>query len=136
MSRGGVRVQPQREGSEHTHRIVECGWLRVDFEAYEVTVGDEPVRLYLREFQILSLLVANPNRVFRREEILAAIWGEERAVEPRTIDVHIRRLRQHLGGRRGAGSAITTVRGVGYKLDPRRCTNPTQGPCTNRGAGK
>ncbi|MCX8071721.1 MAG: winged helix-turn-helix domain-containing protein [Candidatus Binatia bacterium] len=101
--------------------VLQCGDIRLDLDAYEVSVAGEPVQLYLRELEILELLLRNPNRVLRREEIIAAVWGSPNAVEERTIDVHIRRLRQHLGGKRGAGEAIVTVRGVGYKLDARRC---------------
>jgi two-component system response regulator RegX3 len=112
----GVQVMPNRE-----RELLQCGAICADLDAYEVTVDGQPVQVYLREFEILVLLLRHPNRVWRREEIIAAIWGAADAVEPRTIDVHIRRLRTHLGGRKGAGSAIVTVRGVGYKLDARRC---------------
>lgn len=114
-----VQAMPKRD-----REVLECGAIRADLDAYEVTVNGEPVQLYLREFEILALLLRNPNRVLRREQIIAAIWGNADAVEPRTIDVHIRRLRLHLGGRKGAGGAIVTVRGVGYKLDGRRCGAP------------
>lgn len=112
-------LHPTRE--ERKRRVLECGWIRADLDAYEVTVKGQPVQVYLREFEILVFLLQNANRVLRREEIIAAIWGAEDAVEQRTVDVHIRRLREHLGGRKGAGGAIVTVRGVGYKLDGRRC---------------
>ncbi len=125
--RGQLRPgQPRR-------RVLECGWLRVDLDGYEVTVEGQPVRVFLREFEILSFFLRHPNRVFRREELIAAIWGDDAAVEPRTIDVHIRRLRQHLGGARGAGAAIVTVRGVGYKLDPRRCGEKERSPLARMG---
>ncbi|GBD25477.1 Sensory transduction protein regX3 [bacterium HR30] len=121
MRRSWVEGWGLEQMPEKKRRVLECGWICADLDAYEITVKGEPVRVYLREFEILVLLLRNPNRVLRREEIIAAIWGDEGAVEERTIDVHIRRLREHLGGRKGAGAAIVTVRGVGYKLDTRRC---------------
>ncbi len=101
-------------------RVLDFGPIKIDLDAYEVEVCGEPVGLYLREFQILALLCQEPRRVWTREEIVRAIWGEESAVDVRTVDVHIRRLRQHMGGLRRAGAAVVTVRGVGYKFDPRK----------------
>ena len=121
MRRPWVEGWSLQQPPTRKRRVLECGWIRADLDAYEVTVRGEAVRVFLKEFEILVLLLRNPNRVFRREEMIAAIWGEEAAVEPRTIDVHIRRLREHLGLGQGTGSPIVTVRGVGYKLDPRRC---------------
>ncbi len=100
-------------------KVLDFGELKIDLDAYEVELRGEPVRLYLRELQILALLARWPRKVWSREDIVRAIWGEDAAVDVRTVDVHIRRLRLHLGGERGAGRSIVTVRGVGYKFDPR-----------------
>lgn len=98
----------------------DFGPLRVDLDAYEVAFAGRTFTLFLREFQILEVMTSAPLKVWRREEIVQAVWGEPEAVDERTVDVHIRRLRGHLGGRSGAGACIVTVRGVGYKFDPRR----------------
>lgn len=101
------------------HRVYEKGWLRIDFDAYEVWVNGIRASLFLREFEILRLFVQAPNRVFTRQQILDLVWGERKSVDPRTVDVHIRRLRKHLGDDSVRGEAIVTVRGVGYKFDAR-----------------
>lgn len=101
------------------HEVYEKGWLRIDFDAYEVWVSNRPVSLFLREFEILRLFVQAPNRVFTRQQILDVIWEGRKNVDQRTVDVHIRRLRKHLGLDRRCREAILTVRGVGYKFDDR-----------------
>jgi DNA-binding response OmpR family regulator len=75
--------------------------------------------LFLREFEILRLFVQAPNRVFTRQQILDVIWNGRKDVDPRTVDVHIRRLRKHLGAEQLSGGPILTIRGVGYKFDDR-----------------
>jgi DNA-binding response OmpR family regulator len=81
---------------------------------HEVTVNGRRVELTPAEFKILRLLAANPGRVFSRDQILDELWGGEKVVVDRTIDVHIRNLREKLGG---AAALIKNVRGVGYKLE-------------------
>lgn len=105
----------------------DFGPLRVDLDAYEVEFGGRTFTLFLREFQILELMIRAPLKVWRREEIVQAVWGDPEAVDERTVDVHIRRLREHLGGRTGAGACIVTVRGVGYKFDPRKLSRGAKG---------
>lgn len=95
----------------------ERGWLRVDFDAYEVRVEGRRTTVHLREFEILRTLLGAPNRVFTREELIAAVWQGHRGVKRRTIDVHLRRLRFHLGDGIGRPPVLCTVRGVGYKFD-------------------
>jgi two-component system phosphate regulon response regulator PhoB/two-component system alkaline phosphatase synthesis response regulator PhoP len=89
--------------------------LVIDTERFEVTVGGLPVALTAVEFRILHLLAANSGRVFSRQRILDHLWGNEKAVLDRTVDVHIKNLRDKLGV---AGGVIKNVRGVGYKLLP------------------
>lgn len=99
--------------------VYERGWLHVDFDRYEVTVAGRPVMLSRKEFELLRFFLAYPNRVFDRLQILDAVWGEDTHVEVRTVDVHIRRLRQLLEEDDHHPQLLVTVRGVGYKLDER-----------------
>jgi DNA-binding response OmpR family regulator len=87
--------------------------LVVDFEAVSVHVDDEPVRVTRREFELLRYLIANRNRVLSREQLLARVWGYEREVETRSVDVHVGRLRKKL---RAAGRQIETLIGLGYRF--------------------
>jgi two-component system alkaline phosphatase synthesis response regulator PhoP len=86
--------------------------IRVDKERYLVLKGDEELTLPRKEFELLSLLISQQGRVFTREAILAAVWGNDVIVGDRTIDVHIRKLREKLGD-----DCIRTVKGVGYKFE-------------------
>jgi two-component system phosphate regulon response regulator PhoB/two-component system alkaline phosphatase synthesis response regulator PhoP len=90
------------------------GRLEIDREKYEVRVDGQSLDLSLTEFKILDLLTSRPGRVFEREQILSHLWGQEKVVIPRTVDVHVRHLREKLGPLAGA---IQSVRGVGYKFE-------------------
>jgi phosphate regulon transcriptional regulator PhoB len=91
--------------------------LRIDFSTYEVFVRGKPVKLTLKEFELLGFLVQNPNRVLNRDQLLDRVWGGETFVTPRTVDVHIRRLRKAVEKDDRKPKWILTVRGVGYKFD-------------------
>ena len=93
------------------------GPLRIDFATYEVLIADETVRVTLKEFDLLRFLVQNPNRVLTRDQLLDRVWGGETFVTPRTVDVHIRRLRKAVEKNDRKPKWILTVRGVGYKFD-------------------
>lgn len=102
-----------RRSQKVEKRIYEIGTLSLDLEKHEVRVEGQPVALTLKEFEMLRKLVQHPNTVFTREQFLEEIWGYEVDVETRTVDVHVRTLRQKLGV---AGDVVETVRGVGYRL--------------------
>jgi DNA-binding response OmpR family regulator len=87
--------------------------LVADFEAVSVTVDGEPVRLTRREFELLRYLVENRNRVLTRDRLLERVWGYDRLVETRSVDVHVGRLRAKLGT---VGRQIETVVGLGYRF--------------------
>lgn len=91
---------------------LETGQLLIDREKYTVLYNDQEITLAKKEFELLSLLASKPGKVFLRNEILSRIWGTEVIVGDRTIDVHIRKIRQKLNL-----DCITTVKGVGYKFD-------------------
>ena len=88
------------------------GPLEINFEKFLVFVNGDEVQLARKEFELLALLASKPGKVFKRIEILSKVWGEEVIVGDRTIDVHIRKLREKIGG-----EFIGTLKGVGYKLD-------------------
>jgi two-component system, OmpR family, alkaline phosphatase synthesis response regulator PhoP len=92
--------------------IITAGNISIDAQKYIVNVNGEPVTLAKKEFELLYLLAAKPGRVFLRNEILEQVWGNEVIVGDRTIDVHIRKIRQKLGV-----NCISTIKGVGYKFD-------------------
>lgn len=95
------------------------GGLWIDFDTYEVRVRGQRVELSLREFELIRFFVTHPNRVYNRGQLLDLVWGSETHVEPRTVDVHIRRLRKHVEADDSSPSRIVTVRGVGYMFDDR-----------------
>jgi len=87
--------------------------LNADFEAVSVSVNGKAVRLTRREFELLRYLVQNKNRVVSRDRLLERVWGYDRLIETRSVDVHVGRLRQKLGV---AGSQIETAVGLGYRF--------------------
>jgi len=94
-----------------TSNIVTIGDLIINREEYKIIKNDEEIILPRKEFELLSLLTSKPGKVFTREEILDKVWGNEVVVGGRTIDVHIRKLREKIGD-----DSFTTVKGVGYKF--------------------
>jgi len=100
------------------HEVFERGRLRMDFDTYEVFIARQPASLSLREFELLKFFVRHPHRVYERLQLLDLVWGRELHVEPRTVDVHVRRLRKHIERDDAAPELILTVRGVGYKWNP------------------
>lgn len=90
----------------------EFGELKIDRERFLVMKGENEVMLPKKEFELLALLASKPGKVFSRDEILDKVWGGEVVVGDRTIDVHIRKLREKLGE-----NYIKTVKGVGYKFE-------------------
>ncbi|HWP67632.1 MAG TPA: response regulator [Candidatus Limnocylindria bacterium] len=98
--------------------VYERGRLRIDFDRYEVVLDDRPLALSLREFELLKFFVKNPHKVYDRLQLLDCVWGQEVHVEPRTVDVHVRRLRRQIERNDAVPELILTVRGVGYKFNP------------------
>lgn len=90
----------------------KVGDIAINRDKYQVTKGGKEVPMPKKEFELLALLISKPGRVFTRDVILNKIWGNDVVVGDRTIDVHIRKLREKLGN-----ETIKTVKGVGYKID-------------------
>ncbi|KFD39146.1 PhoP family transcriptional regulator [Schleiferia thermophila str. Yellowstone] len=102
----------RRSKEENNNKVMEFGDLKIDLEKYEVIKGCDKIVLPKKEFELLSLLASKPSKVFTREEILDLVWGSDVVVGGRTIDVHIRKIREKLGD-----EIISTIKGVGYKFD-------------------
>ena len=91
--------------------LITIGDLTIDRTSYTIKVNDKEINLPKKEFELLYFLAQNPNKVFSREELLQNIWGSDVYVLARTVDVHIRKVREKIGE-----EYITTVKGVGYKF--------------------
>jgi two-component system, OmpR family, alkaline phosphatase synthesis response regulator PhoP len=111
-SRIKALLRRSRTINEVAGEILEYGTLKIDKEKVMVTSGEVEIALPKKEFELLSLLSSKPGKVFTRESILEKIWGDEVIVGDRTIDVHIRKLREKLGE-----DYIKTVKGIGYKFE-------------------
>jgi two-component system alkaline phosphatase synthesis response regulator PhoP len=96
---------------EKQENIVKIGHLTIDRDEYKILLKGEEIILPRKEFELLSLLTSKPGKVFKREDILDKVWGNEVVVGGRTIDVHIRKLREKIGD-----DSFKTVKGVGYKF--------------------
>ncbi|SFS35493.1 two-component system, OmpR family, alkaline phosphatase synthesis response regulator PhoP [Zhouia amylolytica] len=100
-----------KEGGESADKVVKVGDITIDRDEYKIIQNGEEIILPRKEFELLSLLASRPGKVFKREEILDKVWGNEVVVGGRTIDVHIRKLREKIGD-----DHFKTVKGVGYKF--------------------
>jgi DNA-binding response OmpR family regulator len=95
---------------------IECGELTIDFDRRMVTLGTEEVKVTYVEFEILGALARSPGRVLTRETLLEHVWGDSDYRDPRTVDVHIRHLREKLEQDAKEPEYLFTVRGVGYRF--------------------
>jgi two-component system alkaline phosphatase synthesis response regulator PhoP len=108
-----------RPGDDAAGQPVRAGDLEIDRQRFEVKMKGRLVELTRKEFDLLSALVRSPGRVFGREELLDLVWGQDGFVEPRTVDVHVARLRAKFIAARAPEPGIETVRGVGYRFRER-----------------
>ncbi|SMO66917.1 response regulator transcription factor [Propioniciclava tarda] len=97
--------------------LIEASGVRMDVERHEVWVDGQPVRLALKEFELLEMLLRNAGRVLTRVQLIDRIWGADYVGDTKTLDVHIKRLRAKIERDPGNPVRLTTVRGLGYKLD-------------------
>jgi len=112
ISRVKALLRRVGENKEEKSGILELGDLQIDKERYLLYYKNQELQAPKKEFELLSLLASKPGKVFTRDEIMKTVWGDEVIVGDRTIDVHIRKLREKLDDR-----FIKTVKGVGYKFD-------------------
>nr|WP_262921601.1 response regulator transcription factor [Pontibacter ruber] len=104
-----ARRDSQQEAEE---KIIDIGGLRIDRTSFAVYKGEDKITLPKKEFELLAFLAATPNKVFSREELLNNVWGSDVYVIARTVDVHIRKVREKIGE-----DNIKTIKGVGYKFN-------------------
>jgi len=98
------------------HEVVEAQGLRLDARTQEVVARGEPIELSTLEFKLLHFLASHPRRIYSREQLLDEVWGRDRFVTPRTVDVHVRRLREKIEEQADKPRYIQTVRGSGYRF--------------------
>ncbi len=97
---------------DYEQTILTVGDLIIDRSSYSISIGEKKLILPKKEFDLLFLLATKPGKVFTREKILSEVWGDDVYVVDRTIDVHIRKIREKIGEK-----LISTIKGVGYKLE-------------------
>jgi two-component system, OmpR family, alkaline phosphatase synthesis response regulator PhoP len=113
VSRVKALLRRFKEDYDHTQgKVIELDEFSIDREKYVVIKDGHELHFPRKEFELLNLLVSKPDRVFTREEILSGIWGDDVIVGDRTIDVHVRKIREKLGTQ-----SIRTIKGVGYKYE-------------------
>ena len=108
-----IKAILRRGQSERAEENMTRGSITIDAARHRVLVAGKPVILTAVEFKLLSMLMQRPGRVQTRDRLLNEVWGYESAIDTRTVDTHVRRLREKLGK---AASAVETVRGFGYRL--------------------
>ena len=108
-----IRAVLRRRAPEQASDVVTIGELQLDGATHRVTYQDQALRLGPTEFKLLNYLMHHPERVHSRSQLLDRVWGDHVFIEERTVDVHVKRLREALGG---AGTMVETVRGVGYRI--------------------
>jgi phosphate regulon transcriptional regulator PhoB len=109
-------VLRRRDRAESPPEVIEVGDVCLDASTREIRVRGKPVKLSALEFRLLHFLLSQPRRVFSRDRLLDEVWGSDRFVTPRTVDVHIRRLREKIEMEPDKPQYIETVRGSGYRF--------------------
>jgi two-component system phosphate regulon response regulator PhoB len=112
-----IKAVLRRRSPENAGDALKVGIVHLDPVRYRVSIQDQEIALGPTEFKLLQFFLANPDRVFTRDQVLDRVWGDHRFLELRTVDVYIRRLRAALRNR-GVDGLIETVRGVGYRCAP------------------
>jgi two-component system, OmpR family, response regulator RegX3 len=110
-------LRRQAEPDDLLPATLEAGRVRMDVERHVVTVDGEPVALPLKEFDLLELLLRNAGRVLTRAQLIDRVWGSDYVGDTKTLDVHVKRLRSKIEPDAANPTVLTTVRGLGYKLD-------------------
>ena len=108
-----IRAVLRRRAPEQASDVVRMGGLQLDGATHRVTFNDQGIKLGPTEFKLLNYLMHHAERVHSRSQLLDRVWGDHVFIEERTVDVHVKRLREALGA---AGSMVETVRGVGYRI--------------------
>lgn len=116
-------VLRRQERAEEGPPVIETHDLRLDSRTQEVVVRGQTIDLSSLEFKLLHFLASHPRRIFARENLLDEVWGRDRFVTPRTVDVHIRRLREKIEAQPDRPRYLQTVRGSGYRFTPQPVEN-------------
>jgi two-component system response regulator RegX3 len=96
---------------------LQAGPVRMDVERHQVTVDGTKISMPLKEFELLEMFLRNPGRVLTREQLINRVWGPDHFGDPKTVDVHVKRLRAKIEANPSRPTLLTTVRGLGYKLE-------------------
>jgi DNA-binding response OmpR family regulator len=112
-----VKAHLRREDMDAEPAITEIGPFRLDRTARRVFVAERLLTLTSTEFNLLEFFLLHPGRAYSRDQLLDAVWGEQRYVTPRTVDVHVRRLREQIETQPDTPQYLTTVRGFGYRFE-------------------
>ena len=121
--RAVLRRTPPEDDSPKEGDVLEVGDLRLDPERHEVFLRGREVGLPLKEFELLELLMVNAGRVLTRETLIDRVWGPHYVGDTKTLDVHVKRLRARIEDDPARPQRITTIRGLGYKLEASRGTD-------------
>jgi two-component system response regulator RegX3 len=115
------RARPEEVAPTTSPEAIEVGPIRLDPARHEVTIRGEEVHLPLKEFELLEMLLTNAGRALTREQLIDRVWGPHYVGDTKTLDVHVKRLRARLEEDPSRPTLITTIRGLGYRLEvPRR----------------
>ncbi|MEK9803571.1 MAG: phosphate regulon transcriptional regulator PhoB [Curvibacter sp.] len=117
-----IRAVLRRRAPEQGTVTLEIGGLRLDTATHRVSYGEQPLKLGPTEFKLLQYLMSHAERVHSRGQLLDKVWGDHVFIEERTVDVHIKRLREALGD---AAAMVETVRGAGYRLSAQALSTAT-----------
>lgn len=109
-----IRRTTRKSGDKESQKVVERGGMRLDCEGRRVYIEDKEINLTAKEFEVLELLMKNPGKVYSRESLLKLVWGNDYPGDVRTVDVHIRRLREKIENVPGEPVYVRTKWGVGY----------------------
>jgi DNA-binding response OmpR family regulator len=112
-----VKAHLRREEMDAEAPAVDIGPFRLDRTARRVYLGEKEISLTSTEFNLLEYFLTHPGRAYSRDQLLEAVWGEQRYVTPRTVDVHVRRLREEIEEQPDTPRYLTTVRGFGYRFE-------------------
>ena len=118
--RAVMRRVPSSRGGEIEGSALTVGDISIDPEVYEVVIRGESVKLPLKEFELLHILMTNAGRVLPRETLIDRVWGTDYVGDTKTLDVHIKRLRSKIEEDSAQPTRIVTIRGLGYKYDKPR----------------
>ena len=109
-----IRRTSKRDKDQSSDKVIKKGDMQIDCESRRVVIGDREINLTAKEFDLLELLAMNPNKVYSRENLLNIVWGYEYPGDARTVDVHIRRLREKIEANPSDPKYVYTKWGVGY----------------------